>query len=102
MGKTLSEIFENECRKLPQMTYVSRVRIEYVGDYRISAIRAIRKVTGLSLKSAKDVIEWSGGFEISAFAYAAIVEEYLTDAMHMGAHGKDWREINERPEPIKL
>lgn len=102
MEKTLSEIIEEERRKPPQMTYTNRVRVEYVGKFRISALRAVRHVTGLSLKSAKQAIEWSGGIEVSGFVYAAIVEAYLSDAMSLGGHGSDWREIKERPAPICL
>jgi hypothetical protein len=102
MEKTLGEIFEEARRTPPQMTYTSRVRVEYIGKYRISALRAVRHCTGLSLKSAKEAIEWPGGFEVSGFVYAAIVEAYLSDAMSLGGHGSDWREIKERPAPIVL
>lgn len=98
----LSKIFEEERHKPPQMTYTNRVQVEYIGKYRIDALKALRRVTGLSLKSAKEAIEWPGGFEVSGFVYAAIVETYLSDAMSLGGHGSDWREIKERPAPISL
>jgi hypothetical protein len=103
MEKTLGEIFEEARRTPPQMTYTSRVRVEYIGKYRISALRAVRSCTGLSLKSAKEAIEWPGGFEVSGIVYAAIVEAYLSHpTTSLGGHGSDWREIKERPAPIVL
>jgi hypothetical protein len=99
---SLGDIFNEIVNVSPPLTYTSRVRIEFIGKAKVSAIRAVRSVTGLSLKSAKDVIEWPGGFAVSSFAYASIVEKYLEETSGINTHGSDWREISERPDAIEL
>lgn len=103
-NESLGEIFNRVNSTPPAMTYedYGRIRIEFIGSKKIAAIRALRIVTGLDVRSAKNAIEWPGGFVVSPFIYAAIVEKYLADSMCEGGHGSDWREISERPEPITL
>lgn len=92
--------------KVPRMTYLSgnvstQVRIEFIGRNKIQAIRAVRDIFGLSLRAAKDLIEWPGGFVVSPRLFQIIKNEYMNNPPP-GAEVLDWREIKTRPEPIYM
>jgi hypothetical protein len=63
------------------MKYFTNVEHEirhYVGTDKISAIKAVRMVLGVTLKEAKDLVEWQGGFAAPNYLWNCIQHEYNT------------------------
>ena len=100
LGDILSEALAESQNYAPKMEYQHCIRVIYTGNSKIAAVKALRSVTGLTLKSAKDAIEWAGGIEMPRSVFMAIRREHaqMTDIETYQA----WEEIVERPEPIKL
>ena len=98
--ETLADTWNAETRRPPVMEYQSKVRVQYVGGYTISAIKALRNVTGLSLKSAKCTIEWEGGFLICISVLNTLRNLYEQELKNMGQADYDHWKI--MCDPIEL
>ena len=103
LGDILGAVLYNNCGNVPEMTYTPNagIRIEYVGRNKISAIKAVRNVYGLTLKAAKDVIEWPGGWVTTDAVMKLLQKEYSSSNYHEHVP-ENWQVVKIRPEPINL
>jgi hypothetical protein len=95
----LGEILQAALRQPPRMEYQDRKRYHYVGTAKISAIKALRRLTGLTLKSAKNAVEWEGGIMLTNSQIMVLQRLYVEEVT---ASQSDWQEIIERPAAITL
>ena len=86
----------------PKPSYSRQIRVRYRGERKIAAIKALRAVFGLDLKSAKDIVEWWGGFLTTPEMLAQVIREYTDNAFHSGGSITDWETITPLPDPVQL
>jgi hypothetical protein len=96
--RTLASIFAEAVNTPPKMEYQHKHRIRYIGSNKISAIKSLSRVTGLTLKSAKEAVEWSGGFMIPQPVLILVQRDYESETGFI----HHWVEITPMPEPIEL
>lgn len=97
--------------EMPQM-YTSRDSYKtyrYCGTHKINAIKAVRHVTGIGLKEAKQLVEHPGGFRINQEVMNHIIRKYspvrdgdnLGDILANVLDARDWEVLVYTP-PIDL
>lgn len=96
---SLGDILQADLRQPPSMEYQDRKRYHYVGTAKVSAVKALRRLTGLTLKSAKDAVEWEGGIMLTNSQIIVLQRLY---AEELNTSRSDWQEIIERPAAITL
>ena len=85
-----------------ELTYdTKKIKIVYTGSRKISAITTIRDIYGLGLKSAKDVVEYEGGFLVTTTMLDIIRNLYESKAGITDFNNNDWRVIPETLPPIE-
>ena len=67
--------------KLPAAS--ESVQLRYTGQYKIAAIKSIRAVLSIDLKTAKDAIESKSGFIITGVVARSILWEYMHECAVM-------------------
>ena len=74
----------------------------YVGRRKIDAIKAVRNTFGLTLKSAKDIVEWPGGFVVKGSQYRVVRKIYLDGSFPQELSEKDWTVTRVGIPPVDL
>lgn len=100
MEPSLSDIFQNVVSTPPQMEYSKKIRVRYAGTEVIPAIKTLRYMFGLTLKSAKQTIEWEGGFMLPEAVMGLLFRLYTETARNADPR-KDWVVVRDLP-PIEL
>ena len=80
------------------------VKVVYKGVNKIFAVKTIREIYGLTLKSAKDIVEYEGGFLVTTTMLDIIrnlYESKIGNFTNTDFNNNDWHVIPETLPPIE-
>ena len=103
MNSNTNEFLDVGGNVRPTMSYAGQyiVRIQYVGLNKIGAIKVIRDAYGLTLKAAKELVEWPGGWLTTKEVLSLLKTLYMSYGNSEYCE-ENWLIMIERPEPVNM